>query len=253
MIFLSFSLEEVPMNKRLVLNSALIIMLTGVPLMAQSYEEILSSARALLRQQRYTEAAAEGRKAIALDKTRWEGYFVAGTAYAGNNACDAAIPYLGSASERNPPAEIKAAIDKATAECERPQTGEKAAVPNPTAVVNSTAGTTQPHERKKGRGGLYIPEEGQPIAVFCQHGGNDVAGILTVGPTTVTYVETGDTTDRKLRPNPSHNMSLPRDKVRAHHFERKTDCLDIRFDGKRLDFCNNDTDLSLLERLLPDR
>ena len=86
---------------------------------AQGYDGIFQYARSLLKEQRYSEAAAEARKAVALDKTRWEGYYVAATAYAGLQRCEAAIPYFQSALEHGAPEPIQATINGAVSECER--------------------------------------------------------------------------------------------------------------------------------------
>jgi hypothetical protein len=109
----------------------------------QSFDDLFESARQLLKQQQYAAAAAAGRKAIAADKTRWEGYYVSATAYAGANDCEAALPYFESALDHGAPEQIKAAIATASSECERVLRA-RGSTPNPGAVPRPVSIDPQP-------------------------------------------------------------------------------------------------------------
>jgi hypothetical protein len=104
----------------------------------QSYDELFTHARQLLKEQRYTEAVVEGRKTILADKNRWEGYYVTAAAYAGANNCEAALPYFESAVEHGAPERIKTAIADAVRNCELQMKSSPAppAAPSPAVVTN---------------------------------------------------------------------------------------------------------------------
>jgi hypothetical protein len=99
---------------------------------------------------RYNEAATKGRKAIALDRSRWQGYYITATAYAGLNQCDAAVPYFQSALDHGLPEQIKTAIAGAVGACERllKDKGILPSPPDPNVPPSQSAAPTD-HIRRK--------------------------------------------------------------------------------------------------------
>ena len=102
----------------------------------QAYQDAFEHARSLLKEQRFAEALEQARQAVHLDSTRWEGWFVEGTAAVGLEKYDLAIDYFQEALSRAPePA--KATVSAAIASC-RQAIASRSAAPN-------TAAAPSPH------------------------------------------------------------------------------------------------------------
>ena len=76
------------------------IVLVPSLLFSQTYQDTFNHARDLLKQKQYAQALDEARQAIHQDNTRWEGWYVAGTAAVGLEKYDLAIDYFQEALSR---------------------------------------------------------------------------------------------------------------------------------------------------------
>jgi tetratricopeptide (TPR) repeat protein len=85
-------------------------------LLGQTYQETFEHARSLLKQNQFAEALEQARLAVKLDSTRWEGWYVAGTAAVGLEKTDLAIDYFQEALSRAPDA-AKPTVNNAITAC----------------------------------------------------------------------------------------------------------------------------------------
>lgn len=110
-----------------------------------NYEGHLSQAKLLITQQKYGEAIAEARKAIALDGNRWEAFVIAAKGYSSQKLYDDAIGMLQLALV-HAPEDKKPLVRDAIAECRKEQ--NQGIAPNtprpiPPAGPALTSGSTE--------------------------------------------------------------------------------------------------------------
>jgi hypothetical protein len=110
-----------------------LMILTCVAAFGQNYQEAFSHARDLLRQKQFNEALASARQAIHLDNSRWEGWYVAGTAAVGLAKYDLAIDYFQEALTRAPDS-AKYTVNDAIASCRQAAMSQPAVAPSPVAA-----------------------------------------------------------------------------------------------------------------------
>jgi tetratricopeptide (TPR) repeat protein len=102
----------------------------------QTYESAFNHARDLLKQKQYAQALDEVRQSIHLDNSRWEAWYVAGTASVGLEKYDLAIDYFQEALNRAPE-QAKPTIDQAIATCHQILSNKVTSPSAPTYPIQS--------------------------------------------------------------------------------------------------------------------
>jgi tetratricopeptide (TPR) repeat protein len=92
-----------------------VFFIAAMSLLAQ-YDNLFNSARAALRDKRFDEASTLAMRAIQLDKSRWEGYYVQATALVGLQQPSEALKYFRTALNLAPDS-AKSDINRAIEAC----------------------------------------------------------------------------------------------------------------------------------------
>jgi len=112
-------------------------------LLGQTYQDAFERARSLVKQKQFAEALEQARQAVHLDNTRWEGWFVEGTAAVGLEKYDLAIDYFEEALSRAPD-QAKSSVNDAIASCRQALAARSAAPNRVTAPPPSYAPPPRP-------------------------------------------------------------------------------------------------------------
>jgi hypothetical protein len=193
-------------------------------LLGQTYQETFEHARSSLKQKQFAEALDEARQAVHLDNTRWEGWFVAGTAAVGLEKNDLALDYFQEALSRAPDA-VKPTVSDAIAACRKviasniqpQQASPSPQVPQVYSPQPQYAPPSQTASRPPNApSGIWV--NGVSFLVFHRHFASFGPGILTVGPT-VSFRETESGpiytgTFNSVSINSNDTFSVPAQQVR---------------------------------------
>jgi Tetratricopeptide repeat len=117
-----------------VLAICVLAFLAAFPGFGQTYQETFEHARSLLKQNQFAEALEQARLAVKLDSTRWEGWYVAGTAAVGLEKTDLAIDYFQEALSRAPDA-AKPTVNNAITACRQALASKAAASVAPVGTL----------------------------------------------------------------------------------------------------------------------